>query len=82
MSIFNNSNDLPPVQNLSEMIIGIIETNPVKDTQNGYDTKVSQLSPSNSKIKSAWYIYLGLTMRYIKVTTDMGFFCTIDLLML
>jgi len=46
MSTLNNSNDLPPVQSLS-MIFGssTIETDPVKDAQDGYDTKVSQLRP-------------------------------------
>jgi len=80
MSIFDSSNDLPPAQNLSMVIGTISETDPSKDTQNGYDIKVSQLSPSNSKIKSPRYMYLRLTMRYIRVITEMGFFCMIDLL--
>ena len=52
MSTFDNLSDLPPVQSLS-MIIGssTIETDTAKDTQNCYDTKVSQLCPLNSKTK-------------------------------
>ena len=80
MSIFNNSNNLPPAQNLVLMIIGTIETDPAKNAHNGYGTKVSQLRPLDSKRRSAWYMYLRLTMRYIRVTTEMGFFCMIDLL--
>ena len=80
MSTFNNSNDLPPVENLS-MVIGCctIETDPVKDAQDGYDNKVSQLSRLNSKTKSGQYMYFGLTTRYIRVTTDMGFLCMIEM---
>ena len=70
MSTFNNFNRLPPVQSLP-MIIG--------SSQDGYDTKVSQLSPLNSKAKSGWYMYLGLTARYIRVTTDMGLLCMIKM---
>jgi len=79
MSTLNNFNDLPPVQSLSMIISSsTIEMDPVKDAQGDYDTKVSQLSQLNSKIKSGWFIYLVLTTRYIRVVTDMGFFCTIS----
>jgi len=56
MSTFNNSNDQPPVQNLS-IIFGssTIETVPTKDAQDIYDNKVSQLpSQWNLKVKSGW----------------------------
>ena len=58
MTTFNNSNDLPPVQNLSMIIrSSTVETDPAKDAQDDYDSKVSQLSPLNSKTKPGWYIY-------------------------
>ena len=55
-----------------------IETDQAGDAQDSYDTKVSQLSPLNLKTKSEWHMYLGLTMRYTRVTTDIGFCCMID----
>ena len=80
ISTFNDSNDLPPVQNLSTIICSsIIETDPVKNAQDGYDNKVSQLSRLNSRTKSGRYMYFGLTTRYIRVTIDMGLLCMIEM---